>query len=152
MLCSNLRYSWVTCVVLSNFCSFSQIVLSAHPLLVFQPLSSYQTFVIFSPFVIYSLFYVIWRPINAPAVHTTNTTPAPVVSCARSLRQYTFLTHQASLAIMPFWLWGDRDMAGGGVLEEQPDTLQLPQLRNVFIYETDIQRLSAGFQNRYRGL
>ncbi len=55
---------------------------------------------------IYSLFALSTHPTNAPAVRTTNTTLFPVLLCARSLRQYTFLTHQASLAIVPFWLWG----------------------------------------------
>ncbi len=45
--------------------------------------------------------------------HHTHTTLSPVLSCARSLRQYTFLTNQASLAIVPFWLWGDGFVAGG---------------------------------------
>ncbi len=35
-------------------------------------------------------------------LYTTNTTLSPVLSCARSLRQYTFLTHQTSLVIVPF--------------------------------------------------
>ncbi len=43
---------------------------------------------------------------------------SPALSCARSLRQYTFLTHQASLAIVPFWLWGDRTLAGGFLIEQ----------------------------------
>ncbi len=68
--------------------------------------SSYQTTVIFSPFVFYSLFTLSTHHINAPAVNTTNTTLSLVLSCARSLRQYTFLTHQASLVIVPFWFGG----------------------------------------------
>ncbi len=89
-LCSNLQYSWVTSVILSNFCNFSQLVLSAHPLLIYQLLPSHQTFVIFSPMVIYLLFTLSTHPINAPAVHTTNTTLTLGLLCARSLRQYTF--------------------------------------------------------------
>ncbi len=68
--------------------------------------SSYQTSVIFSPLVIYSLFTLSSHPINAPTVHITNTTRSLVLSCACSLREFIFLTHQASLAILPFWLWG----------------------------------------------
>ncbi len=76
--------------------------------------SSYQTSVIFSALVIYSLFTLSPHPINAPAVHTTHTTTlSPVLSCARSLCQYTCLTHQASLAIVPFWLWGESDRGWG---------------------------------------
>ncbi len=74
--------------------------------------SSYQTSAIFSPLVIYPLFTLSSHPINIPAVHTTNTTLFPVLSCARSLRQYTFLTHQASLAIVPFWCGGSRHAWG----------------------------------------
>ncbi len=85
------------------FCHFSQLVLSTNNLLLYQFLSSYQTSVVFSPFDIYSLFTLFTHPINVPVLHTTNTTPSPVLSCARSLRQYTFLTNQASLAIVPFW-------------------------------------------------
>ncbi len=73
--------------------------------------SSYQSFVI------YSLFTLSSHPINAPTVHITHTTLFPVLSCARSLRQYNFLTHQASLAIVPLWLWGDRGLAGGFLIE-----------------------------------
>ncbi len=141
-LCSNPRYSWVTYFILSNLWYFSQLVLSAHPLLFYQfchlmNLSlSYQISVSFSPLVIYSLFYVILQPINAPAVHTTNTTLFPILLCTRSLRQYCIvsliggnhkdqvhlntlistsakgekticlLTHQASWTIVPFWYGG----------------------------------------------
>ncbi len=75
--------------------------------------SSFQTSVIFSPFVIYSLFTSSTHPINAPAVHTTNTTLTFVLSCARSLCQYTFLTHQASLVIVPFRCGGIEAWLGG---------------------------------------
>ncbi len=75
--------------------------------------SSYQTSVIFSPLVIYSLFTLSSHPINSPTVHITNTTRSSALSCARSLRLYTFLTNQASLAIVPFWLWGGSDRGWG---------------------------------------
>ncbi len=52
--------------------------------------------------IIYSLFTLSSHPINAPAVHTHNTTLTLILSCARSLRQYIFPTPQASLAILPF--------------------------------------------------
>ncbi len=94
-ICSNPRYSWVTYFILSNFCNFTQLVLSTHPLLFYPFLSYYQTYVVLS---------------NCLGV----------LSCARSLRQYTFLTHQASLAIVPFWYGGSRH--GWGFLLEQPDT------------------------------
>ncbi len=109
---SNPRYSWVTYFILSNFCNFSQLVLPTHLCSLYQfchliYLSmTCQTYVIFSPLVIYSLFTLSSHPINAPAVHTTNTTLPPVLLCARSLRPNTFLTHQASLAIVPFWYGG----------------------------------------------
>ncbi len=63
----------MTCVILSNFCNFSQLVLSTHPLLLYQFLSSHQTFVIFSPLVFYSLFYVIYAPYKCTCcTHHTN--------------------------------------------------------------------------------
>ncbi len=122
--CSNQQYSWVTYFILSNFCNISQLVLSTHPLLNYQFChlinlsSSYQPSVIFSSFVIYSLFTLSTHPIHAPTVHIKNTTLSPVLSCARSLCQYTFLTYQASLAIVPFWLWGDQTVAGGFLIEQ----------------------------------
>ncbi len=94
--CSNPRYSWVTYFILSNLCKFAQLVLSTHFLLFYQFWSPYQSFVVLSNFCqfltpCYLLtFYVIWQPINALAVHTTNTTLTLALSCARSLRQYTF--------------------------------------------------------------
>ncbi len=78
----------------------------------YQFLSLYQSFVVLSnichllaPCYLFT-FYVIWQPINALPVHTTNTTLFLVLSCARPLRQFTFLTHQASLAIVLFWCGG----------------------------------------------
>ncbi len=125
--CSNPRPSWVTYVILSNFYKFSQLTLSIHPLLLFyQLLSSQQTFIIlsnfFSPFLIYSLYALSTHPINAPAVRTTNTTLTLVLSCAGSLHQYTFLTHQASLAPCHSDI-GDRGTAGCFPIE-QPVTPQ----------------------------
>ncbi len=111
--CSNLEYLWIARVILSTVCHFSQLVLSTYTFLLYQFLSSYQTFVIFSSFVIYSFFA---HPINAPAVHTTNMTVAPVLSSERSLCQYTFPTHQSSMAIVPIWC--------GGFLEEQTDSFK----------------------------
>ncbi len=80
--------------------------------------SSYQSFVIFSLFLVYSLFFAIYAPykiysINAPVVHTASTTLTLILSCARSLCQYTFPTHQASLAIVPFRLGGGSDRGWG---------------------------------------
>ncbi len=95
------NFSMLTLCCFINFCHL------------IKPLSSYQTSVIFSPLVIYSLFTLSSHLINAPTVHITNTTPFPVLSCARYLRQYTFRTHQPSLAIVPFCYGGDRGMAGG---------------------------------------
>ncbi len=76
-LCSNLRYSWVACVILSNFCNFSQLFFIYTPFCYFITFchliklsSSYQTFVIFSPFVIYSLFtFSTPPPTNVPALN-----------------------------------------------------------------------------------
>ncbi len=74
------------------------------------PLGSFWFFLLNSPLVIYSLFTLSSHPINAPAVHTTHThNSLSVLSCARSLCQYIFLTHQASLAIVPFWFGGSRN-------------------------------------------
>ncbi len=120
--CSNLRYSWVTCVILSNFCKFPQLVLSTHPLLL------YQTFVVLSNFCHFLtpcylfIFTSPTHPINAPAVHTTSTILSPVLLCARSLRKYTFLNSiGVSTSHRAILIWGDRGMAGG-FLEEQPVT------------------------------
>ncbi len=130
--CSDLQYSWVTCVTLSNFCNISQLILSTHPLLLYQPLSPYQTFFVLSNFCHFLTpcypfsFYVIY----APVVHTANTALSPVLSFARSLRQYTFPTHQVSChrAILTI---GNRDMAGG-FHEEQPVTfIPFPRSTNI---------------------
>ncbi len=86
--------------------------------------SPYQTFVMVSSFVIYSPFTLSTNPINAPAVQTTNTTLSPVLSRARSLRQYTFLTHQASLAIVPFWFGG-----GGGFYRDHQICYKSPRVK-----------------------
>ncbi len=101
--CSSPRSPWVTYVIISEVCNFSPLILS---LLFYQIMSSYQPFVIFSPFVIYSLFTLSTHPINGHSVHTTNTAVCHVLPCAHSLRQYIFLTDQASLAIAPFWYVG----------------------------------------------
>ncbi len=47
---------------LSNFWHFSQLVLSTHPLLLYQLLSSFQTFVALSNFCHLLIFYVIYAP------------------------------------------------------------------------------------------
>ncbi len=118
-MCSSRRYSCVTCIILSNFCNFSQFVLSTNPLLLYQFLSSYQIFVVLSNFchfltlVIYSPFTLSTHPTNEPAIHTTNTTLFPVLSCAGSLRKFTFLTHPAFLAIVPIWYRGTETWQGG---------------------------------------
>ncbi len=48
--CSNLRYSWVTCLTSSNFFNFSQLILSTHLLFLYQFLTPYQTFIVLSIF------------------------------------------------------------------------------------------------------
>ncbi len=89
----------------------------------YQFLSPYQSFVVLPNFCQFLTpcylftFYVNWQPINAPAVHTTNTTLLPFLSCARSLREYNFLTHQASLAIVPFCYGGEGIEAWLGVVQ-----------------------------------
>ncbi len=75
-------------VALSNFRRHINLLSSSHPSLSI-------------PF-----FTLSTNLINVPAQHITHTTLSPALSCARSLRQYIFLTHQAPLAIVPFWLWG----------------------------------------------
>ncbi len=85
--CSNPRYSSVTYFILSNFCNFSQLVLSTHPFLLYQFCylinlsSSYQSFVIFSPFLIYSLFYGIYSPYKCTCTthQTHNSLPSFIV-------------------------------------------------------------------------
>ncbi len=107
--------SYQTCVTflslsylltLCFFLNFSRLI---------KPLSSYQNFAIFSPFVIYSLFTLSTHPINAPAVHTTNTAFSPLLSCAHLSKSPGVFGHRAIL------IWGDRGITGG-FLEEQPVT------------------------------
>ncbi len=118
-VCSVPRYLWVTYFILSNFCNFSQLVLSTHSLLFYQFWSPYHSVVVLSSFChlltlcyLLTFFTLSTHPINAPAVHTTNTTLFPVLSRARSLLQYTFLTYQACLAIVPFWFGGNEIWLG----------------------------------------
>ncbi len=106
--------SWSYLLTPCCFINFSRLI---------KPLSSYQTFVIFSSFVIYSHFTLSTHPLNAPAVRTTNKTPTLILSCARSLRQYTFLTQHPSLVIVPFWYWGSR--RGCGFSLRTSGTLQI---------------------------
>ncbi len=47
---ATLEYLWVICIILSNFCNFSRLILSTHPLVLYQCLSPYQTFVVLSIF------------------------------------------------------------------------------------------------------
>ncbi len=75
--CSNLRYSWVTCTISTNFCNFSRLFY-LHTLI--KRLSCYRTFVIFAPLVIFSLFTLSTHPINAPTVHTSPVTQIPISS------------------------------------------------------------------------
>ncbi len=116
--CSNQRYSWVTCVILSNFCNFSKLVLSTHPLFLYQFLLPYQTFVIFSPLVIYSLLTLSTHPIIAPGVNTTNTTLTLVVSSTRSLRQYTFPNSTGVFGHRAILIRGIEAWLGGFLLEQ----------------------------------
>ncbi len=112
-VCSTLRYSWVTCVIFSNFCNFSQLDLSTHPLLLYHCLPNYQTSVVLSklchlytPCYLFTC-YVIYSPYKCTCcTHRTHTTLTLVLSCARSLRQYTILTHQTPFVIVPFWFGG----------------------------------------------
>ncbi len=111
-LCSNLQYS---SVILSNFCNFSQLVLSAHPLLVYQLLSSHQTFTVLSIFVVLSnfchfltpcylfTFYVIYAS-NKCTCCTRHTHNSLFFLTVRALSAPIHLsyTHQASSAIVPF--------------------------------------------------
>ncbi len=107
-ICSNLRYSWETCIISSNFCNFSQLVLSTHPLLLYQFLSPYQTFVILSNFCLFLIpcylftLYVIYVPYKCTCCTHHNHNPHS------RLIMRTFLTHQASLAIVPIWYGGSR--------------------------------------------
>ncbi len=59
-ICSNPQYSGVTYFILSNFCNFSQLVLSTHPLLLYQVLAPYQSFIVLSNFChLFTLFYLL---------------------------------------------------------------------------------------------
>ncbi len=108
--CSNPGYFWVTYFILSSFCNFYQLILSIRPLLLDQFLSPYQSFVVLSnicyllPLCYLLTLHFIYAPYKCTC--WTQLSTSPVLSCARSLRQYTFLTHQASLAIGPFWYGG----------------------------------------------
>ncbi len=73
-MCSNLQHLWITCVILSNCCHFSHLVLCTYPLLLHLFLSSYLTFVALSNFfhllTLCSPFTLSTHPINVPALHT----------------------------------------------------------------------------------
>ncbi len=95
--------TFVTCLIYLIYSPFVRFVKFCH---LINLSSSYQTSVIFSRLVFYSLFTLSSHPIKAPTVHITNITRSLVLSCACSRHDLIFLTHQASLAIVPFWLWG----------------------------------------------
>ncbi len=111
--CSNPRYSWVTYFILSNFCNFSQLVLSTHPLLFYRFFSTYQSFEVLSNFCQFLThcyqftFYVIWQPRNAPAVHTKNTTLSFLSYRAHALCSITL--SQLHRRLWPSWNF---DMGG----------------------------------------
>ncbi len=92
-VCSNLKHPLIVCVNLSNFCHFSPLVVSTHPLLFYRILSPYQTFGVVSTVFILSNFCHLLttlsstHSVNVPALHTTNTIHSPVLSSARSLHQ-----------------------------------------------------------------
>ncbi len=69
--------------------------------------SHYQTFFHFLTLWYLFTFYVVHASYKCTCyTHHKNNSLSPVLSWARSLRQYIFLTHQASLAIVPFWCGG----------------------------------------------
>ncbi len=130
---SNLRYSWLACIILSNFCNFSQLVLSTHPLLIYQVLSSYKNFAVknltnfchFLTLCYLLTFYVIYAPYKCTCCthHRHNSLSCLIV---RTLSAPIYLSNSPGVfghrAIL---IWGDRDMAGGFLLEqlELNDTL-----------------------------
>ncbi len=125
--CTNLRYWWVTCVTLSNFCNFSRLVLSTHPLLLYQfcrlvkLLPSSHLF-LSTPFLRYL------RTLKMYLHHAPNNANLTLIlSYARSLRQYTFQTQQASSAIVPFWFGGIETWLGvfsnNNLLPSKPSSL-----------------------------
>ncbi len=122
--CSNLEYSWVTWVILSNFCPFSSLCY-LHTLCYFINFChliklslSYQTFVIFSSCLIYSHFTLSTHPTNVPELHTKQhnslfrrvgrTSSAPI-----HLSNSTGVFGHRAILIK-----GDQSMAGGFLLEQ----------------------------------
>ncbi len=116
-ICSNLF--GVTCITLSNFCNFSQFVLSTHPVLLYQLLSPYHTSVILSNFCHFLTtcylftFYVSYAPYNCTLCthHKQNSYSRLTVRTLSAPIHFPNSTdvsgHRAIL------IWGDRGMAGG---------------------------------------
>ncbi len=86
-----------------SFDSIVRLVLEAGQL---KRLSSYQTLPFSHPLLsIHLLRYL--RTLKMPCcTDNKHNSLSPVLSCARSLRQYILPTHQASLAIVQFWCGG----------------------------------------------
>ncbi len=81
-------------VALSNFRRLINLLSSSHPLLSVH------------------FFTLSTNLLNVPSQHITHTTLSPVLSCARSLRQYTFPNSIGVMGRRATLMWGDRGMAG----------------------------------------
>ncbi len=116
-ICSNPRCSWVTYFILSNFCNFSQLDLSTHPLSLYQFLSPYHSFIVLSNFcqlltLCYLLtFYFIYAPYKCTCCTHYNPYSSLIVRTLSAPMHLSFspgvFGHRAIL------MWGDRGMAGG---------------------------------------
>ncbi len=98
--CSNLWYSWVTCVIFSNFCNFSQLVLSTHPLLLYQQCYLYTFYVIYAPYKCTCCTHHKHNPLSRLIVRTLS---API----------RFSNSSGVFGYRAILILGDRDMAGG---------------------------------------
>ncbi len=95
-------------VFVSNFCCLITLLLLFPACVIYSPFVVLSTFVVLSNFCHFLTpcylftFYVIYALYKCTfCTHHKHNSLSPVSSCARSLRQYIFLTHQASLTIVP---------------------------------------------------
>ncbi len=96
---------------MSNLCYFIKLLLLFPACLIYSPIVVLSNFVVSSNFCHFLIpcylftIYVMYASYKYTcSTHRKHNSLSSVLSCARSLRQYTFLNHQASLAIMPFSL------------------------------------------------
>ncbi len=121
-VCSNLRYSWVTCLILSNFYNFSQLVLSTHPLLL------YTIFVTLSNFCHLIKLLSFSHPLLSIYVLRYLTTYKCTCWTHHKQNAYSrLIVRTISAPIHHFDLGGPG--YGWGLFEEQPVTFKLKRRR-----------------------